>query len=178
MKQIRLCGLGGQGIVLAGTILAHAAFLDRKFVALSSGYASQVRGGITKSDLIISDSFINFPLVTRIDLLIAMLDEAYQESLPELNQEAKVVLDGTMVKLDPSSPAKHYQVPATEIVVKQLKNEMAANIVLLAAANSICKIVSEASLEAAIKKNVSPRFLELNLRAMQTGMDLAKTAFA
>ena len=89
MQQIRLCGLGGQGIVTAGAILAQAAFYDNRSVSLSSGYGSQVRGGITRSDLIFSESFIDFPMVTEIDLLIAMLQEALQESLPLLKANGR-----------------------------------------------------------------------------------------
>lgn len=174
MKQIRLCGLGGQGIVVAGGILAQAAIRDQKIVALSSGYGSQVRGGISKSDLIFSDAFIDFPMVTQIDLLIAMLQEAYQESLPLVKREGMIVLDGTLVKASPTSSAQYYSIPATETAIREVNNEMAANIVLLAAANFIAQLVSQASLEGSIKNNVSPRFVELNLKAMQLGLDLAK----
>lgn len=174
MTQIRLCGLAGQGIVVAGGILAQAAIREQKIVALSSGYGSQVRGGISKSDLIFSDAFIDFPMVTQIDLLIAMLPEAYQESLPLVRREGMIVLDGTLVKASPTSSAQYYSIPATETAIRELNSEMAANIVLLAAGNSIAQLVSEASLKESIKNNVSPRFLELNLKAMQLGLDLAK----
>jgi 2-oxoglutarate ferredoxin oxidoreductase subunit gamma len=174
MQQIRLCGFGGQGIVVAGAILAQAAFLDNKFVALSSAYGSQVRGGITKSDLVFSDAFIDFPLPTEIDFLITMLQAAYEESFPFVKKDGFVILDGTLVKTCSTSPVRQYSIPATEAVVRELKNEMAANIVLLAAANSIVQLVSEASLKEAIKKNVSSHFAELNLKAMQLGLNLAK----
>jgi len=174
MQQIRLCGLGGQGIVVAGSILAQAGFRDKKSVALSSGYGSQVRGGITTSDLVFSDGFIDFPLVTRVDLLVSMLQEAYQDSLPLVKKEGIVVLDSSLVKATPSSAAKHYNIPATETVIRELNSEMAANIALLAAANFIGQLVSEASLEEAVKNSVSPRFVELNLRAVKVGLDLAQ----
>lgn len=174
MKQIRLCGLGGQGIVMAGAILAHAAFLDKKFVGLSSGYSSQVRGGVTISDLVFSDTFIDFPLVTEINILLAMLQEGYQESLPLVNKEGIIILDGTKVRAIPDSSIKHYTLPATETAIKELKSEMAANIILLAAANSILNIVSEASLKEGIKSNITPRFIKLNIEAMRIGLDLVK----
>jgi len=174
MRQIRLCGLGGQGIVVAGAILAEAAFRDKKAVGLSSGYGSQVRGDISKSDLVISETFIDFPLVTQIDLLVAMLPEAYQQSLSLVKKEGIIVLDGSLVKPSPTSAARYYSLPATEVAVKELNNEMVANIVMLAAANSIGQLVAQDSLREAIKNNVSSRFMEINLQAMQLGLDLAK----
>ena len=170
MQQIRLCGLGGQGIVMAGAILAQAAFYDKKSVSLSSGYGSQVRGGMTRSDLIFSEAFIDFPMVTEIDLLIAMLQEALQESLPLLKGNGRIVVDDSLVKVDSSSPANYLSIPATEIAIRELNNEMAANIVLLSAANAVGQLVREDSLQKAIRTLVPPPLVELNLKAMQLGL--------
>jgi Pyruvate/2-oxoacid:ferredoxin oxidoreductase gamma subunit len=51
---------------------------------------------------------------------------------------------------------------------------MAANIILLAATNSIGRLVSRTSLEESIKSTVPSRFVELNLHALQIGFDLAE----
>ncbi|MFX0197373.1 MAG: 2-oxoacid:acceptor oxidoreductase family protein [Candidatus Hodarchaeota archaeon] len=174
MQQIRLCGGGGQGIVVAGRILAEAAFLDKRVVSLTAGYGTAMRGGISKSDIVLSDSFIDFPMVTQIDLLLSMLEEAYQESLPMVNENGVIVLDDTTVKPSPTSSIEHYSIPATEIAIQELKNEMVANLIMLAAANSIGRLVSKTSLEESIKSIVSPRFVEINLQAIQLGLDLAK----
>ncbi len=170
MRQIRLCGLGGQGIVMAGAILARAAFYDNKSVSLSSGYGSQVRGGITKSDLIFSETFIDFPMVTEIDLLIAMLQDALEESLPLLKEKGMVVVDDSLVKVESLPPTKFLKIPATEIATRQLNNEMVANMVLLSAANSNIQLVTENSLQKAIQTFVSPPLVDLNLKAMQLGL--------
>ncbi len=175
MQQIRLCGLGGQGIVMAGAILAQAAFYDSRSVSLSSGYGSQVRGGITRSDLIFSETFIDFPMVTEIDLLIAMLQEAMQESLPLLKANGKIVVDDSLVKVDSSSPANYVGIPATEIAIRELNNEMAANIVLLSAANALGHLVSENALQKAIEALVAPPLVGLNLKAMQLGLKQAES---
>ena len=163
-------------MVMAGEILAYAAFQEKKTVSLSSGYGSQVRGGITRSDLVIADGFIDFPMITRIDFLIAMLQVAYQDSLPQVKRDGKIVLDSALVKPLPDSSVKCYGIPATDMATRELKNEMAANIILLAAADSIGNFVSEAALEESIRKSVSPRFVELNLKAMHLGLDWARKA--
>ena len=93
-----------------------------------------------------------------------------------VKENGVVVLDGTLVKANQVSSAKHYSIPATEKALQVLKSEMTANIVLLAAANAIGHIVSKTSLEESIKTTVSPRFVELNLKAMELGFGLAKKA--
>ena len=49
IKQVILCGLGGQGIVLAGTILSQAAFNDGKWVSSTNSYGAAARGGACRS---------------------------------------------------------------------------------------------------------------------------------
>lgn len=178
MQQIRLCGLAGQGIILAGRILAEAGFRDKKMISLSSEYPSQVRGGISKSDLVLSNTFIDFPMITEIDLLVSMVQEAYQESLSRVKGNGWIVVDSTLVKPAPNSSIKHYSIPATEVAIQKLNTETAANFILLAFANSIGQLVSETSLEESIKSIVSSRFVQLNLQAMQLGLDLAKNVKA
>ena len=174
MQQIRLCGTGGQGIVVAGRILSEAAIQDKKFVSLTAGYGSAMRGDISKSDMVFSDTFIDCPMLTEIDLLVSMSEEAYHESLPMVRETGLIVLDDTLVKPNPNSSIKHYTIPATEKAIKELKSQMAANIILLAATNSIGRLVSRTSLKESIKSTVPSRFVELNLHALQIGFDLAE----
>ncbi len=163
-------------MVVAGEILAYAAFQEKKTVSLSSGYGSQVRGGVTRSDLVIADGFIDFPMVTHIDFLITMLQEAYRDSLPLVKGDGKIVLDSVLVKPLPDSPVKCYGIPATDMAVRELKSEMAANVILLSAADYIGHFVAEDALEESIRKTVSSRFVELNLKAMRLGLDWARNA--
>jgi len=174
MQQIRLCGSGGQGIVVAGRILAEAAIRDKRFVSLTASYGSAMRGGISKSDMVLADSFIDFPMVTEIDLLVSMLEAAYQESLPMMKENGLIILDDTLMSPSAASSIKHYSIPARKMAIQELNSEMAANIVLLAATNSIGRLVSKSSLEESIKSTISSRFVEINLQALELGFDLAK----
>ena len=76
IKQVILCGFGGQGIVLAGAILGHAAFNDGKWVSGTNSYGSAARGGECESEVVISDKPITFPYVLEADFLIAMREES------------------------------------------------------------------------------------------------------
>lgn len=174
MQQIRFCGFAGQGIVIAARILGEAAFQDKKNISLSTKHGSQVRGGVSKSDLIISDNFIDFPMITEVDFLISMEQEAYEESLFTVKKDGRIITDSSMVKAVPTSPLKHYSVAATEMSIQKLKSVMVGNIVLLAYANAIGQFVSKASLEKSIKNVAASRFVQINLNAMELGLDLAE----
>ncbi len=73
---MRISGLGGQGVVLAGQILGRAAVYDGKNVVQTQSYGAEARGSTAKSEIIISDGKIGFPMVRKCDVLVAMNQEA------------------------------------------------------------------------------------------------------
>ena len=55
-------GSGGQGVITASLILAEAAVLYENLTAVQSqSYGAAARGGATRSDVLISDSTIDYP---------------------------------------------------------------------------------------------------------------------
>ncbi|MCK5631177.1 2-oxoacid:acceptor oxidoreductase family protein, partial [Candidatus Bathyarchaeota archaeon] len=74
--EVRICGLGGQGVVLAGQILGRAAVYMGKNVVQTQSYGAEARGSTAKSEVIISNDRISFPKVRRCDLMIAMSQPA------------------------------------------------------------------------------------------------------
>jgi 2-oxoglutarate ferredoxin oxidoreductase subunit gamma len=74
--ELRICGFGGQGVVLAGQVLGRAAVYDGWNVVQTQSYGAEARGTTAKSEVIISNSRIGFPAVRRCDILVAMDQEA------------------------------------------------------------------------------------------------------
>jgi 2-oxoglutarate ferredoxin oxidoreductase subunit gamma len=178
VRQVRICGTAGQGIVMSGKILSEAAVFEKKFASQTTGYGSAMRGGIVSSDVILSDAFIDFPMITEIDLLVSMSEKAHHDSLPLVKKNGIIIVDEVLVKSSPGSLINYYSIPATERAIEVLKSEMVANIILLAATNSIAQLVSTFSLEKSIKSAVPPRFIELNLRALQVGLSISENLIA
>lgn len=175
IRQIMLCGLGGQGVVLAGTILGYAGVNDGKWVAGSSAYGAQARGGYTQAGVIISDKPISFPHIIEADVLIAMAQEAYDEYIENVEGEnGLVIYDEQMVSIKDISGLKQIGIPATNIATKELNNKQMANMVILGAAVETSNIVTKDALISAVEENVSERFKVLNLEAIELGFKLAK----
>ena len=79
--EIRLSGTGGQGLVLAGIILAEAAGLyEGKYVVQTVSYVPAARGGTSRADIVISEWEIDYPKAMGLDLLLAMNQMACDES--------------------------------------------------------------------------------------------------
>ena len=170
LRQVRICGFGGQGVVLCGTILGHAAIKDGKWVAGSSSYGAQARGGSARADVVIGEERIVYPHVIEADILIAMSQTAYETYIQELAEGGLVIFDERLVKPDDAGPG----VPATDTALRDLGGKQVANIVILGAAAAVTAMASREALRAAIKENVSERFRELNLNALDLGHSLGR----
>lgn len=174
MIQVRFAGLGGQGIILMGEILGEAAVMDKKYVGQTSSYGSEARGSACKSDVVISDSWIDYPEVTEPDVLACMSQGTYRQYLAKVKASRGIVFtDSQLIKTDSSSLLKHIPVPAMEKALKELRNQMAANIVLLGAVVKTVGLVTEESLLQALSHRVPPAHLELNKKALSLGFELA-----
>lgn len=79
--EIRISGLGGQGVVLIGQILGKAAVYDGKNAVQTQSYGAEARGTLAKSEIIISEDKIGFPTVRKCDILVAMNREALNKTL-------------------------------------------------------------------------------------------------
>ncbi|MFP3870620.1 MAG: 2-oxoacid:acceptor oxidoreductase family protein [Syntrophobacteria bacterium] len=171
--EIRLSGSGGQGLILAGIILAEAAGIHQnKYVAQTQAYGPEARGGASKSEVIVSDEEIDYPKATRLDLLLAMNQKSCDSYYFDLKPDGLLVVDSTFVVQTPTTKA--IRIPFTEIARKQLGKEMVANIVALGAIATLTKVVSLKSLEAAVLARVPPKTEELNRKALQLGSKQAR----
>ena len=172
LKQIRISGFGGQGIILAGAILGHAAAIDGKWVAGSSSYGAQARGGYARSDILISDKPIVFPHVIKSDILIAMSQAAYDKYLEDTAPGSIIFFDEKEVSKKEFNGIRQIGIPATSCALSQTGGKQVANIIILGAAVSVTNVVNKESLLWAIRENVDKRYLDLNQRSMETGFAL------
>ncbi len=174
IKQVRLSGFGGQGVVLAGLLLGEAGVMERRYVSGSNSYGAQARGSGCKSEIVFSDRPIDFPHLTTTDILVAMSQGAYDIYCEDVEESGLILYDQGPLTPKEGLKVKQRGVPATEISVKKLKNKQVANIVLLGALIEITKIVSQKSIRKALALHISERFRVLNLKALQTGIELGR----
>lgn len=174
--EVRFAGIGGQGLVTMGAVLADAAAVQGLEVAASQSYGSQARGGATHADVIISDSMIDFPHVIQPALLVVLAQQAYDHYAPGLQAGARLFYDDFFVKPSRKVPAEQLPVSATAAAVDKLENRLAANFVMLGAVLEISKVVSLEAVRGAVGRVVRRRFQELNLRALDLGGELVHRA--
>src|SRR5699024_10041013 len=171
-KELRLSGSGGQGLILAGIILAEAALHDGKNVVQSQSYGPEARGGASKSEVIISEDEINYPKIGDSDILLCLTEVAYDKYIGSLKENGVLILDNNITKKADKDKCKVYKVPILDIAENKLKKPMVANIVALGTIYELTNVVSKDSLEKAVLNRVPKGTEELNKKALEYGFNL------
>ena len=173
--EVRLSGSGGQGLLLAGIILAESGIGDGKFAVQTQSYGPEARGGASKSEVIINTEEIDFPKVRVCDILLALTQKSYEQYNVGLKDDGIMILDSS-VNVKNTGNVKVYSVPIMETAANELKKPMVTNIVALGAVVEITGIVSKKSLEEAVLSRVPKGTEDLNKKALQRGYEIAVEA--
>lgn len=171
--EVRLGGVGGQGIALAGSLLGRAASIhDGKEAVFTQTYGPEARGGASRADVIVSDRPIAYPFVRRPHILAVLFQEAYEKFRAELLPDGLLVIEEGLVHPEPGDSGA-VRLPAIR-TAEELGNRLAANIVVLGYLVGATEVVSRAAIEAAIRATVKKQHLELDLKALDAGIGLAE----
>ena len=174
MWQISLSGTGGQGLILAGIILAEAAIIDGKEAVQTQSYGPEARGGSSKAEVIIADAPIDYPKVTKADLMLSMSQAACDKYISVLKDGGMLMLDSTFVQDVPKVDAKILSLPITKTAKEELGHAMFANIIALGALVGATNMVTEAALTAAVLDRIPKGTEEKNQKALSLGLALGK----
>ena len=169
--EIRIAGSGGQGILLAGIVLAEAALLDRKYVAQTANYGPEARGGNSVSEVVISDAEIDYPSAMEVDLLVALSQEACDRNLSGVKEGGLVIVDSNLV---PSVPWQTAACLPFEQIARNAGDKRAINMAALGAVASFCPAVSADSLMAVMAKRLPASKVELNRQAFEEARQAAE----
>lgn len=173
--EIRFGGSGGQGLQLSARLLADTLIREGRKVACSQSYEPTSRGGLSRADLVVATGSIDYPLVTALDYLVLLDQPPVSISLPLLNRGALVIADARRVTDIPGGDYDIRVLPLSETALA-LGNERVTNIVALGAFAGLSRRCEFDTLEQVIGNGVPPRFLDLNLKAFSSGVELSETA--
>jgi 2-oxoglutarate ferredoxin oxidoreductase subunit gamma len=167
-------GSGGQGIITAAVIFAEAAVLYENLNAVQSqAYGPAARGGSTRSDIIISDSDINFPKVIQPNVLICLTQEAYNTFYPIIRPGGLLVTDTRFVKTEKKVDAQQRELPMYQSIMDKIGKPIVFNICMLGAVISFTEIVKSESIMKTLASRIPSSFLDMNQKALNLGMELA-----
>ncbi|MEM0156287.1 MAG: 2-oxoacid:acceptor oxidoreductase family protein [Thermoplasmataceae archaeon] len=169
MIQIRIGGWAGQGVMLAGTILAHSfSEVLKKNVVMTRSYTAAVRSGISTADVIIDDSAIYDLVITFPDVMIFMDQRALEASIGLARKSSYVIIDSTVVKKVPED-LKNVHVVDASAKAERISSPKISNMVLLGAFSRITGFVPMEALEETVKKYVPEKFAGADVECVRSG---------
>ena len=169
MTVVRFAGSGGQGLMTSGRILAQAAGLyDGRVVIQTQSYGPEARGGAAKSEVCIADAPINNLKPARVDVLVAMNQGSCDKYSCDLKPDGILIADSSFV--DQPSREDCFLFPFTFHCRDTLGNPVVANIMALGYLLALTGVTSRKAVERALTMSLPERFVELNLRALEGGL--------
>jgi 2-oxoglutarate ferredoxin oxidoreductase subunit gamma len=170
-KQIIMGGLGGQGIILSGIVLAEAAVNDGKFAVQTQNYGPESRGGASRADVIIADGEIFYPKVVCADIFLALSQEAFEKYLKFTDENTIIIVDENIDTKD-RADCKKYDI--IKCAYDEIKKPFTVNMIALGIINGLTDIASGESMKRAIEKKVPKGTFDINYNAYEKGYNKSK----
>ena len=149
-------------MVAVGIILAEAAVIDGRHVAQSQSYGPEARGGNSLSDVILSDTEIDYPRTSELDILVALTQQACDQNLPDMKENGLLIVNSDLVRRVIWS--KVVKLPFSRIT-RMAGEQRAINMVALGAVAASCRLTSRRSLRRVITKRLPSSKVEANFLA-------------
>jgi 2-oxoglutarate ferredoxin oxidoreductase subunit gamma len=178
--EIRVGGLGGQGVILCGMILGKAASIyDGKQATLIQAFGPEARGSACSAQVMIADEVIGYPYVKQPDLLVLMSVDAATQFIPQLKPGGLVLYESELIPQLPALPAgaRALGIPATRFA-EELGRRLVLNIVMVGFVAGVTGLLSAEAVEKAVLSSVPKGTEDLNLRALRKGMEYGRAQVA
>ena len=174
--EIRVGGLGGQGIILCGSIIGRAAALYAgKHATMTQAFGPEARGSACSAQVIVADEAIGYPYVRRPDVLVLLSQDACVQFAPQLKPDGLVLYEEELVQPAGRLPAgaRALGIPATRFA-EELGRRLVLNIVMVGFFAGATGLLPRAAVEKAVLDSVPRGTEDLNLRALAKGYDFGR----
>lgn len=174
-SEVMFAGFGGQGILMIGKILAHAALTKGFEVAWIPSYGPEMRGGTAYCTVVISDRPIGSPIIKNPMHLVAMNRPSLEKFAKVVKPKGVILINGSLCPVRSGrGDIDELIVPVTDIA-NELGTVKAANIVALGAFVTRSKIIDYEFLKEAVKEEFAAKekLIPLEMEALERGRKAA-----
>ena len=174
-KNFILAGFGGQGILLAGTILANAFMLDDKNVTWYPCYGAEMRGGTVNCEVVVSDSEVSSVHKKDCDYALVLNQQSFDRFVHNVKSGGTIIANSTLVSETRPRSDIHYVFAPMGKLANDLGTSKVTNVVSLGVLSSVVDIISKDALKLGIEKCLGEKkkdLLALNFKALEAGTDL------
>ena len=167
--EIVLGGFGGQGIILAGSIVGKAASIfNGENATLTQDYGPEARGGSCRAQVVISDEPVSYPYAENPAVMVVMSQESYEKYSVGLRLDAPLLIDEDLVKIKKGEKHRVFAIPSTRFA-RELGREAVANIVMVGFLAAVSSVVPAEAMKKSVLDSVPKGTEELNTKAFERG---------
>jgi len=166
MIKVLFAGEGGQGVQVVAEILAKAAFLDGKKSLYIPNFGVEQRGGVSLAFVVVDEKPVVYPKFDKADILVIFSDRFVQRVKSYIDNQTKIILTPAVKEDSEFKNDSFVKIKAKDFPVKTW------NILTLAEANKLGKIVTKDNLRQALEKRFANQFAkdkslkEMDLKAL------------
>lgn len=173
--EIRITGLGGQGVILCGYIIGKAASIySNQHATLTQSFGPEARGSACSAQVVVSDTRVLYPYVISPQIMLAMSHDGYMTHKNRMADDCIIVYEKDLVKLEKHGPkVKAYGIPATRFA-EELGRKIVLNIVILGFFGAVTELMPIEALRKAVETSVPAGTEELNLKAFDKGYEYGR----
>ena len=174
--EARFAGVGGQGVILAGKILAYGMvnFESTKAVQTPT-YTAQVRGGAAKVDVVLDKQHVEYPKTEHLDFFLSLHQKSFNLYFKEIKDDAIIVVDPNLTPNIPENlPQQIIKVELVEIAKKEMGKALYAAVIAVGLFTGLTGVIKENNILKAVIDNAPKGTEESNIKAVKLGLELAK----
>lgn len=169
-----IAGFGGQGVLLAGEVLANAFMLSNKNVTWYPSYGAEMRGGTVNCEIVTSEEEVSEVNKADADYIVALNQASFDKFLPKIKQGGCMIANSTLVKeAKTRNDIKYIFAPMSKLA-DNIGNVKMTNILALGILAKTSGLVDIRTLENALDIVIPPHrknLLPLNLKALKIGYE-------
>ena len=171
-KEIIISGVGGQGVLSMGKILAYSGLMEDKEVTWMPAYGPEQRGGTANVTVIVSDERISSPILSKYDIAVVLNQPSLEKFEPKLKSGGILIYDGFGIINPPTrKDITVYRIDAMDKAA-EMKNGKVFNMIVLGGLLKVAPVVSTKGVEKALFKTLPERhhgLIPLNMQAVDEG---------
>lgn len=174
-KDFIIAGFGGQGVLLAGEVLANGYMLDDKKVTWYPSYGAEMRGGTVNCTVVMADDEVSAVQKSQADFIIVLNQASFDKYTPFVRKGGSIIVNTSLAhKVETRNDINYIFVPITQMAEEKLGNIKMSNILALGILSKISKLISLDTLEKALYNVLPPHRRNLipkNIEALKLGYE-------
>ena len=173
-KNFIIAGFGGQGVLLAGEVLANAFMLAGKHVTWYPSYGAEMRGGTVNCEVVMSDEEVSEVNKSDADFVIALNQASFDRFLSKIKKGGWMIANSTLAReIKTRTDINYLFAPITKLA-EDVGNIKMANILALGLLVKASRLVNLETLNQALDTVIPPHrknLLPLNIKALKIGYE-------